>query len=100
MLIPGLEVLEKLKMVDYGRRARNVVNRQQLWLHLRFTFVPLLLLLHRLAILLQLLVCELVEGVGILRADDHLGLILLFDDGLGCRHELPLQDTQRNSRNG
>lgn len=63
-----------------------------------FTFSPFLFLLHLFAILLQLLVCEFVEGVGTLLADDNLGLILLFDDGLGCGHELPLQDTQRASR--
>lgn len=67
-------------------------------LHRHFTFGPLLILLHRLAIVLQLLVRELVEGVWTLLADDNLGLILLFNDGLGCRHELPLQGTQSRRR--
>lgn len=65
--------------------------------HRHFTFGPFLLLLHCLAIFLQLLVCKFVERVGTLCADDNLGLILLFNDGLGCCHKLPLQDTQRNA---
>lgn len=51
-----------------------------------FTFSPFLFLLHLLAIFLQLLVCEFVKGVGTLLVDDNLGLVLLFDDGLGCGH--------------
>lgn len=63
-----------------------------------FTFSPFLFLLHLFAIFLQLLVCEFVKGVRTLLADDNLGLILLLDDGLGCGHELPLQDTQKVGR--
>lgn len=51
-----------------------------------FTFSPFLFLLHLLAVFLQLLVGEFGEGVGTLLADDDLGLVLLFDDGLGCGH--------------
>lgn len=63
-----------------------------------FTFRAFLFLLHLLAVCLQLLVGEFGEGVGTLLADDNLGLVLLFDDGLGCGHQLPLRDTQRESR--
>lgn len=63
-------------------------------LHLHFTFGPFQILLHCLAIFLQLLVCEFVKGVRTLCADDNLGLILLFNDGLGRRHKLPLKDTE------
>lgn len=70
-----------------------------IWLlHIHFTFGPFQILLHCLAIFLQLLVCEFVERVRTLCADDNLGLILLFNDGLGCRHKLPLQDTEETQR--
>lgn len=62
-----------------------------------FTFRAFLFLLHLLAIFLQLLVREFGERVWTLLADDDLGLVLLLDDGLGCGHELPLQDTQRKA---
>lgn len=55
-----------------------------------FTFRSFLLQLNLSTILVQLLIGELVEGVGPLLADDHLGLVLLLDDGLGRGHQLPL----------
>lgn len=57
-----------------------------------------MVLFHRLAIFVQLLVCEFVERVGTLRADDDLGLILLFNDGLGRSDQLSLQGTHRKRR--
>lgn len=65
-----------------------------------FTVSSFVFLLHLPAIFIQLLVGELGEGVGTLLADDHLGLVLLFDDGLGCGHELPLQDTDETDEGG
>lgn len=50
------------------------------------TFRSLLVLLHLLAVLVQLLVGEFVEGVGTLLADDDPGLVFLLNDGLGCGH--------------
>ena len=66
---------------------RNAITRRgRKCMLMTFTFGSFLFLLHLLAIFLQLLVCEFVEGVGTLLADDHLGLVLLFDDGFGCSH--------------
>jgi len=39
---------------------------------------------------------EPVEGVGPLLVDDDARLVLLLDDGLGRRHQLPLQATGRH----
>lgn len=65
---------------------------------LLFTFTSFLFKLHLPAVLLQLLVGEFGEGVGPLLADDNLGLILLFDDCLGCSHQFTLQNTEKGRR--
>lgn len=65
---------------------------------LLFTFTSFLFKLHLPAVLLQLLVGEFGERVGPLLADDNLGLILLFDDCLGCSHQFTLQNTEKGRR--
>lgn len=59
-----------------------------------FTFRPFLFLLHLPAVRLQHLVRLHGEGIGTRLANDNFGLVLLFNDGLGRSHQLPLQDTE------
>lgn len=71
--------------------APEMVNRRHdiTWAHTfvqKNTFWAFLLELHFLAILLQILVCELVEGVWSSFTDDDPRLVLLLNDGFRCGH--------------
>lgn len=56
-----------------------------------------MLALHLPAVLLQLAVRERVEGVGAGGAHDDVGLVLLLNNGLGGRHQLPLRTEEAGS---
>lgn len=79
MLFPVLVFLQSLLGVhDFKMFSR------------RLTFRTLLFPFHLLAVLLQLPVGQLVEGVWSGLTDNDTWMVLLFDDGFGGSHQLPL----------
>lgn len=58
------------------------------------TFWAFLLELHLPAVLVQLLICEFVEGVWSGFSHNNTWLVLLLNNGFRCGHQLPLEDTR------